>query len=184
MFRTKHGFGGWWPGLNFFISYLQPRVHANISMWNSPKCEVLDSTKADLMNLPVAYSRLGPSLRVKGEISGDGDLLVDGSVEGVVRLDKGKLMIGPTAKLEAEITADEVLVRGNVKGNVRAGQIEVGSDGSVIGDLTARQVFIKDGAHIKRSIRIEKSTEEIGDTLPEVESAPRKIAAAAGAGKM
>ena len=37
-------------------------------------------------------------------------LLVDGSVGGVVHLDKGKLVIGPTAKLQADIAADEALV--------------------------------------------------------------------------
>ena len=46
-------------------------------------------------------ARLGASLHVKGEISGNEDLLVDGSVEGLIQLDDRKLTVGATAKLTA-----------------------------------------------------------------------------------
>src|SRR5258706_4088879 len=46
-------------------------------------------------------ARLGPSLHVKGEISGNEDLYIDGTVEGLVHLGEGKLTVGGTAKLTA-----------------------------------------------------------------------------------
>ena|SRR6266699_648158 len=82
-------------------------------------------------------ARLGSSLRVKGEISGNEDLHIDGTVEGLVHLDDRKLTVGATAKLTADVIAGEVIVYGSVKGNVRGkGKIEIKNDGSVNGDLT------------------------------------------------
>jgi cytoskeletal protein CcmA (bactofilin family) len=111
-----------------------------------------------------ATSRLGSSLRVKGEISGNEDLLIDGSVEGLMQLDGRLLTLGTTAKVTADIIAGEVVVYGKMKGNVRAkGRIEIKKDGSVDGDLTTAQIMIEDGAYFKGSIQIEKSTEKQAD---------------------
>src|SRR5260221_14793181 len=52
-------------------------------------------------------ARLGPSLHVKGEISGNEDLYIDGTVEGLVHLDERKLTVGATAKLTADVIAGE-----------------------------------------------------------------------------
>jgi len=108
-----------------------------------------------------ATARLGASLHVKGEISGNEDLLIDGSVEGLVQLDERKLTVGATAKVTADIIAREVVVYGTVKGNLRAkDRIEIKKDGSVNGDLTTARIMIEDGAYFKGSIEIDKSAEK------------------------
>jgi cytoskeletal protein CcmA (bactofilin family) len=108
-----------------------------------------------------ATARLGSSLHVKGEISGSEDLLIDGSVEGLIQLDERKLTVGATAKLTADIIAREVVVFGSVKGNLRAkDKIEIKKDGSVIGDLTTSRISIEDGAYFKGSIEIDKGSEK------------------------
>jgi len=122
-------------------------------------------------------ARLGPSLHIKGEISGNEDLLIDGSVEGLVQLDERKLTVGATAKLTADIIAREVVVYGTVKGNLRAkDRIEIKKDGSVNGDLTTARISIEDGAYFKGSIEIDKTSEK------EHSSAFTKQPAAAAAG--
>src|SRR6267154_1897120 len=111
-----------------------------------------------------ATARLGSSLHVKGEISGNEDLYMEGTVEGLVHLDERKLTVGATAKLTADVIAGEVVVYGSVKGNVRGkGKIEIKKDGSVNGDLTTAQIIIEDGAYFKGSIEIEKSAEKEAD---------------------
>lgn len=108
-----------------------------------------------------ATARLGASLHVKGEISGNEDLLIDGSVEGLIQLDERKLTVGATAKVTADIIAREVVVYGSVKGNLRAkDRIEIKKDGSVNGDLTTARIMIEDGAYFKGSIEIDKSAEK------------------------
>ena len=94
----------------------------------------------------------------------DDYLFIEGRVEGLVQLDERKVMIGATAKLTADIIAGEVIVYGNVKGNVRGkGKIEIKKDGSVSGDLTTAQIIIEDGAYFKGSIEIEKSADKQAD---------------------
>ncbi len=103
-------------------------------------------------------ARLGGSLHVKGEITGNEDLHIDGSVEGLVQLEDRKLTVGASAKVTADIIAREVVVYGNVKGNLRArDRIEIKKDGSVVGDLTTARIMIEDGAYFKGSIEIDKS---------------------------
>jgi len=103
-------------------------------------------------------ARLGASLHVKGEITGNEDLHIDGIVEGLVHLEDRKLTIGASAKVTADIIAREVAVFGNVKGNLRArDRIEIKKDGSVVGDLTTARIMIEDGAYFKGSIEIDKT---------------------------
>jgi len=103
-------------------------------------------------------ARLGASLHVKGEISGNEDLHIDGSVEGLVQLDDRKLTVGASAKMTADVVAREVVVYGSVKGNLRArDRIEIKKDGSVVGDLTTARIMIEDGAYFKGSIEIDRT---------------------------
>jgi cytoskeletal protein CcmA (bactofilin family) len=126
-----------------------------------------------------ATARLGASLHVKGEISGNEDLLIDGSVEGLVQLDERKLTVGATAKVTADIIAREVVVYGTVKGNLRAkDRIEIKKDGSVNGDLTTARIMIEDGAYFKGSIEIDKTEQKEtgGNAFARTASAPAAAA--------
>lgn len=148
-------------------------------MRDSKTRNFLATPRLEPRDLQANQSRLGPSLQVKGEISGNEDLLIDGTVEGIVHLNERKLILGPTANVKADITAGEVIVSGNFKGNIFArGRIEIRNDGSVTGDVTTPQVFIEDGALFKGSIEIERSTEKEA-VLPEKESGHAKATAAA-----
>jgi cytoskeletal protein CcmA (bactofilin family) len=105
-----------------------------------------------------SIARLGASLRVKGEISGNEDLQIDGSVEGQIQLGDRKLTVGPSAKLTGDVMAREVVVYGSVKGNFHArDRIEIKKDGSVVGDLITARILIEDGAYFKGSIEINRA---------------------------
>ena len=118
----------------------------------------LDSTYPATTPSDRSAARLGGSLHVKGEITGNEDLHVDGSVEGLVQLEDRKLTVGASAKLTADVVAREVVVYGSVKGNLRArDRIEIKKDGSVIGDLTTARIMIEDGAYFKGSIEIDRT---------------------------
>jgi cytoskeletal protein CcmA (bactofilin family) len=109
-------------------------------------------------------ARLGASLHVKGEISGNEDLVIDGTVEGLVQLEERKLTVGPSAKVTADVVSREVVVYGSVKGNLRArDRIEIKKDGSVVGDLTTARIMIEDGAYFKGSIEIDRKGEKETD---------------------
>jgi cytoskeletal protein CcmA (bactofilin family) len=114
--------------------------------------------------LPVSSgARLGASLRVKGEITGNEDLHVDGTVEGLIQLEDRKLTVGMAAKVTADVIAREIVVYGSVKGNLRArDKIEIKKDGSVVGDLTTARIMIEDGAYFKGAIEIDRQALESG----------------------
>lgn len=106
-------------------------------------------------------SRFGASLQIKGEVTGSEDLVIEGTFEGTVQLDEGNLTIGSTAKVTADIVAAEIVVFGNVQGNVRAKKrITIKKEGSVTGDLTTAEILIEDGAFFKGSIGIDKGEEK------------------------
>src|SRR6201982_567945 len=120
---------------------------------------------------------LGPSLRVKGDLTGAEDLLIDGAVEGMIQLNEHKLTVGMAAKLKADINAREVVVYGCVQGNVHGTErIEIKKGGSGTGDLRTPQVLIDDGADFKGSIEIDKSATEETDK----NTVSRKASAGAG----
>jgi cytoskeletal protein CcmA (bactofilin family) len=122
-------------------------------------------------------ARLGTSLHVKGEISGNEDLHIDGSVEGVIQLEDHKLTVGASAKLTADVMAREVVIYGSTKGSLRArDRIEIKKDGSVVGDLTTTRIMIEDGAYFKGSIEIDR-TASSNDTDLDMPSYSRAAAA-------
>jgi len=125
-------------------------------------------------------ARLGASLHIKGEITGNEDLVIDGSVEGLVQLEDRKLTVGASARVTADIIAREVCVYGNVKGNLRArDRIEIKKDGSVVGDLTTARIMIEDGAYFKGSIEIDKAGEPSENDLEKPAYTRSRSAAAA-----
>ena len=101
---------------------------------------------------------LGSTIVVKGEISSDEDLQIDGKVEGNISLRGHRLTVGRTAHLNSEINAREVIVYGNASGNLRArDRVEIKKDGQVIGDITTTRISIEDGAYFKGHIEIERA---------------------------
>ena len=107
-------------------------------------------------------ARVGANLHIKGEISGNEDLHVDGSIEGSIQLGERKLTVGPSGKVTADVVAREVVVYGSSQGNLRAGdRIEIKKDGSVVGELTTARIIIEDGAHFKGSIEIDPKASDI-----------------------
>ena len=106
-------------------------------------------------------SRVGQSLSVKGEISGQDKLYVDGEVEGTIELADHHLTIGPNGRVQADIHAREIVIQGKVQGSIRASErIEIRKSGSVIGDLVTARIVIEDGAFFKGSIDIQKPEEK------------------------
>jgi cytoskeletal protein CcmA (bactofilin family) len=101
-------------------------------------------------------ARLGASIEIKGQVTGDEDLQIDGKVHGPVSLRGHRLTVGSTAQLNSEIHASEVVVFGKVVGNLHArDRVDVKTDGSVIGDISTARISIEDGAHFKGRIEID-----------------------------
>jgi cytoskeletal protein CcmA (bactofilin family) len=104
------------------------------------------------MEKPMVAS-IGKSLHVKGELSGNEDLTIEGKVEGKISLNGYNVTIGETGQVAAEIHAKSVVVAGLVKGNLNAAdRVEVAATGTVMGDIRSPRVVLADGCRFKGSI--------------------------------
>ena len=96
---------------------------------------------------------IGQSVQIKGELSGNEDLTIEGMVEGKIMLKDHNLTIGANGRITAEVHAKTVVVVGQVSGNITADdKVEIAPSGSVEGDIRAPRVSISDGARFKGSI--------------------------------
>lgn len=96
---------------------------------------------------------IGPSVHIKGTLSGREDLTVDGKVEGKITLKEHVLTIGANGQIEANLQAKAVIVHGKVVGDITAdNRVEIASSGTVHGDVRAPRVAIADGAMFRGSV--------------------------------
>ena len=104
---------------------------------------------------------LGPSVVIKGELSGEEDLRIEGRVDGTIELRQHSVVIGQQATVNAQIFAQDVVVLGKVFGDITASiKIEIGAQGSVEGDLVAPTVAIAEGATFRGSIDMSRESAE------------------------
>jgi cytoskeletal protein CcmA (bactofilin family) len=104
---------------------------------------------------------IGKSLVVKGEVSGSESLYIDGKVEGAINLPGNRVTVGRNGQVAANITAREIVVLGKVRGNMSASdRVDIRSEGSLTGDVTAQRISIEDGAFFKGGIDIRKPGNE------------------------
>jgi cytoskeletal protein CcmA (bactofilin family) len=94
-----------------------------------------------------APARIGKTIVICGEVKGSEDLIVDGQVEGSVNLSESRLTIGPTANVAANLSAKDILIMGQVQGNlVASGRVELRAGCQVEGDIRALRLAVEDNA--------------------------------------
>ncbi len=100
---------------------------------------------------------IGSSMHIEGELTGREDLVIDGSVDGKILVTGHQLTIGQNGRVTAEIhDASTVVVEGRLVGNISAeNKIEIGSTGSILGDIRAPRVILADGARFNGRVDME-----------------------------
>ncbi len=93
-----------------------------------------------------AQAVIGRTTRVRGRVSGDGSILIEGNVEGDIAV-RGDLTIAEGGRATSSIEADAVTLRGELDGDVRArGLVRIEAGARVRGDITAESVALEEGA--------------------------------------
>lgn len=102
--------------------------------------------KEELVQSGAAETVVGTSVKLKGNLKSDGDITVDGSVNGEIKT-KGTVTIGPNANIIANVHAKNVNISGTVQGNVVAtDRLNISESGRVYGDISANILSITAGA--------------------------------------
>ena len=96
---------------------------------------------------------IGASIKIKGTITGDEDLLVEGKVEGTIALKDHEVSVGPTGQVTADIKAKTIRIDGEVTGDISGNEkVVISKSGNVRGNIVAPRVTLEDGAIFKGSI--------------------------------
>jgi cytoskeletal protein CcmA (bactofilin family) len=96
------------------------------------------------------FATIGPSIVIRGEVTGDEDLLIQGQVDGSVALELHSVTIGDGGRVKAGVTGRVITVEGSVEGDLTAEeQIILRGTARVKGDLIAPRVILEDGASFR-----------------------------------
>jgi len=106
------------------------------------------------MHTPSAErATIGRSITIRGEVTGDEDLLIQGRVDGSVDLKQHAVTIGREGEVKANIIGRIVTVEGKVEGNLTADeQVILKASATVQGDISAPRVVLEDGARFRGGV--------------------------------
>ena len=115
-------------------------------MGGKNKGENMFEKKEEMTSSGVTETIVGTSVKLKGTLKSDGDITIDGSVNGEVKT-KGVVNIGSNAQVIANVKANKVIVSGTVQGNIEASErLTITETGRVYGDIVANVLSISAGA--------------------------------------
>ena len=98
-------------------------------------------------------SLVAEGVRLKGDLATEGDLHLDGSLEGDLRV--GHLTLGESGAVSGTIQADSVEIRGRVTGAITARQVRLWATARVDGDISHAELAVEAGAHfVGRSLAL------------------------------
>ncbi len=124
---------------------------------------------------------IGPSITIKGDLTGEEDLIIQGRLEGEVTLKKNNVTVGPSGQVKADIYGKSIRIEGKVTGNLFGEQdVIVRASGRVKGNIVSPRVTLENGANFKGSIDMEPASPVRAEpAAPTKESAPGQPPSAA-----
>jgi len=103
---------------------------------------------------------IGTGLKIKGDLSGNSDLYIDGEAQGKIVLSDSKVTIGANGRVNADIDAREIFVEGTVQGNLKASEgVHLSASSVVKGTVLTPRITIKDGAHLSARVEMVRPNE-------------------------
>ena len=103
---------------------------------------------------PAGTTHIAPGAKITGQVNGTSDLVIDGELEGQVRLES-HVTVGPGGKVQGDIVAKSVRIGGRVVGNVQGHEkVEILPSGRLEGDVAAPRVVLAEGAFFKGKVEM------------------------------
>ena len=119
---------------------------------------------------------IGQSILIKGDVSGDEDLIVEGRIDGSVSLLKSRLTVGTNGDVHATVNVKTLNIEGHIEGDVNAGEnVVLTSSGRMQGNIKAPRITLQDGCKFKGTIEMEmEPSSVVTDLKPPSSSSSRK----------
>ncbi len=113
---------------------------------SSPKDKALDTT------------HFGKNLKIKGNVSGEGSLIILGSFEGEFNL-KGRLEVAQGARIKGNVKATDIYVNGNIEGVITASEkVRLDNTARIKGGITSPRISVMEGAILDGEIKMSNRT--------------------------
>ena len=110
-----------------------------------------------------AETIIGASIKVKGNFQGQGNIIIEGNLEGSLRTD-ANIFIGDRAKVIANVESKDIIVNGEVRGNIKAkNYLAIGGTAKIIGDVQYSEISIEKGAVINGQLLMLAEENRRGD---------------------
>jgi cytoskeletal protein CcmA (bactofilin family) len=122
---------------------------------------------------------IGPSIAIKGDVTGEEDLIIEGRIEGKILLKQNSVTIGRNGRVKANVYANSITVEGEVEGDlIGKDEVVIRQSGKVKGNVAAPRVVLDSGARFQGSIDMEQQQQQGRPAEPkQQEKAPEKAAA-------
>jgi cytoskeletal protein CcmA (bactofilin family) len=156
------------PGILQFFKELNMFERSNKAKSDDFPAEQYESQTISGQSAPVSLPSgrgegavIGRSIRIDGDLQGEEDLRIEGTVTGTVQLKNNALTIGSGGNITANVYAKSVTVEGRMDGDLFASErISIQKNAQVQGNITAPRVSLEDGAKFKGSIEMDPAAVE------------------------
>jgi cytoskeletal protein CcmA (bactofilin family) len=114
------------------------------------------------MNAAESSTIIGKSVKIRGDLSGSENLVMDGELQGTIHLPGGVLTLGPSSRVRADIVAKDVIVYGRLEGDIRAaGQVSLRATAMVQGNIFAGGLAIEENAAFRGKVDPSRAQEPL-----------------------
>jgi cytoskeletal protein CcmA (bactofilin family) len=112
-------------------------------------------------------SLIGTSVKIRGEISGEENIVIEGSVDGSIEFSSNEVTVGSAGRVSANIIAKTISIDGQVNGDITGHEkVVISRTGKVKGNIVAPRVTLEDGAQFKGSIDMDPSERNVASAPP------------------
>jgi cytoskeletal protein CcmA (bactofilin family) len=127
----------------------------------APRAAPVSGPSAGVSTGPAMSSRqsgssvIGDSITLRGDISGEENLIVKGNIEGTLNFPNNDIQIDPEGRVKADLMAQKISVAGKVRGNLNGSErVIIQKSGEVEGNIVASRVVLEDGCKFKGSVEM------------------------------
>ncbi len=134
---------------------------------NEPPADFSVRESKPLVSNRDSSASIGASIRIRGDVTGDENLIIQGHVEGTIRVQGHNVTISKTGKVKANIEANQIIVEGELQGDMFGDEkVIIRETGNVLGNIVAPRVTLEDGALFKGSIEMEPRQKGMASAKP------------------
>ena len=121
------------------------------------------------------HSLIGKTLYIKGKLSSDEEVIIEGKVEGTIKT-KNLVIVGKTGLVNADVDAREIIIKGRLNGNVKVShKVEIVPEGVLNGNIISKKVILAEGSIFKGNIDMDLDDPIVEKKPPAIKTETKPI---------